>query len=100
VTQRTHEIGIRIAIGATARDILTLVFRQGIVPLGIGQTIGLVVSFAVNRTLKAELVQVSRTDPITLAVASATLILSATLGCLIPGRRALRVDPVVELRQN
>jgi putative ABC transport system permease protein len=69
-------------------------------PLGIGLAIGLTASLAVNRLLKAELVQVSPSDPITLAVASAVLILAATLGCLIPARRAMRVDPVVALRHD
>jgi ABC-type lipoprotein release transport system permease subunit len=63
-------------------------------------TIGLAASFAVNRLLQAQLVNVSPSDPITLVVASAVLILSATLGCLIPARRAMRVDPVVALRHD
>jgi predicted permease len=100
VGQRTQEIGIRMAIGATARDILKLVFIQGMLPLGIGLTVGLAASLAVNQVLKSELVNVSPADPITLIVASASLILSATLGCLIPARRAMRVDPVVALRHD
>ena len=100
VSQRTQEIGIRMAIGATARDIRKLVFKQGMLPLGIGLAIGLAASFGVNRVLKAELVQVSPSDPITLFIASAVLILSATLGCLIPARRAMRVDPLVALRHE
>jgi ABC-type antimicrobial peptide transport system permease subunit len=98
VSRRTQEIGVRMAVGATARDILQLVFRQGMLPLGVGLAIGLAASLAVNRLLKAELVQVSPADPITLVVTSAVLILSAALGCLIPARRAMRVDPVVALR--
>jgi predicted permease len=100
VSQRTQEIGIRMAIGATARDIRRLVLRQGMLPLGIGLTIGLAASFAVNRVLIAELVQVSPADPISLVVASAVLVSSATLGCLIPARRAMRVDPIVALRHE
>jgi len=69
VSRRTQEIGIRMAIGATADDIRRLVLMQGMLPLGIGLTIGLVASFAVNRVLKSELVQVSPSDPITLVVA-------------------------------
>jgi len=100
VSQRTREIGIRMALGAKARDILKLVLRQGILPSGIGLMIGLAASFAVNRVLKAELVQVSPSDPVTLAAVSATLIMAATLGSLIPARRAMRVDPVVALRYD
>jgi putative ABC transport system permease protein len=100
VSQRTQEIGIRMAIGATARDIRKLVFVQGMVPLAIGLAAGLVASLAVNRLLESVLVQVSPSDPITLVVASAVLILSATLGCLIPARRAMRVDPLVALRHD
>ena len=100
VTQRTQEIGVRMAIGGTPHDILKLVIRQGMLPLAIGLTVGLVASFAVNRLLTSLLVQVSPADPITLAVASAVLILAGTLGCLVPARRAMRVDPVVALRHD
>jgi putative ABC transport system permease protein len=100
VTRRTQEIGIRIAIGATAHDILAMVFSQGMRPLGIGLTIGLVASVAVNRVLSAELVQVSPADPTTLVLASVLLVLSAALGCWIPARCAMRVDPVVALRHE
>jgi predicted permease len=100
VSRRTQEIGIRLAIGATARDILKLVLTQGMLPMGMGLAIGLAASFAVNRILKSELVRVSPSDPITLIVASVILVLSATLGCWIPARRAIRVDPVVALRHE
>jgi putative ABC transport system permease protein len=98
VSQRTQEIGVRMAIGATAQDIRRLVIKQGILPVGIGLTTGLTASFAVNRVLEAQLVGVSAADPLTLAVVSAVLILSAALGCWIPARRATRVDPVVALK--
>jgi len=100
VSRRTQEIGIRMAIGATARDIRKLVFLQGMLPLGIGLAIGLPASFAVNQVLKSELVHVSTTDPITIVLASLVLIFSAILGCLIPARRAMGVDPVVALRNE
>ncbi len=100
VSQRTQEIGVRMAIGASTRDILKLVFAQGMLPLGIGLAIGLAGSLAVNRLLRSMLVQVSPSDPITLLVASAVLVLAATLGCWIPARRAMKVDPVVALRHE
>ena len=100
VSQRTQEIGIRTAMGATARDILALVFKQGMLPVGIGLTIGLPAALAVTPLLRSQLVNVSPTDPITLLAASGVLVLSATLGCWIPARRAMRVDPVVALRHE
>jgi predicted permease len=100
MSQRTQEIGVRMAMGATTGDILTLVFKQGMTPAGIGLAIGLAASFAVNRVLKSQLVHVSPSDPITLMIAAAVLVLSAALGCWMPARRAMRVDPVVALRSE
>jgi putative ABC transport system permease protein len=100
VSQRTQEIGVRMAIGATARDIRGLVIMQGVLPVGIGLAIGLTASLAVNQVLKSQLVQVSPADPVTLVVVCAVLAVSAAFGCLIPARRAMRVDPVVALRQE
>jgi ABC-type antimicrobial peptide transport system permease subunit len=87
-------------MGATARDILTLVFKQGLLPVGMGLTIGLVAALAVTPLLKTQLVGVSPTDPVSLAVACATLVAFAALGCVIPARRAMRVDPMVALRHE
>ena len=98
VSVRTRELGVRLAIGATARDIRSLVILQGMRPLGIGMALGLAASFALNRVLKSQLVQVSPADPATLAIVSAVLVLAATLGCLIPAHRATRVDPLAALR--
>jgi putative ABC transport system permease protein len=98
VSQRTPEIGIRMAVGATPRDILRLVFRQAMFPVAGGLALGLAGSVALTRVLKSELVQVSPGDPITLVVASAALLLAAAFGCWLPARRAVRVDPVVALR--
>jgi predicted permease len=100
VSRRTQEIGVRMAIGATARDIHRLVFRQGMLPLGMGLAIGLAASLAVNRILKSALVEVSPADPVSLLAASAALVLAAILGCAIPARRATRVNPVAALRQE
>ena len=81
VSRRSQEIGVRTAMGATARDILMLVFKQGMLPLGIGLTVGrLPAAFAVTPLLKSQLVVVSPADPLTIVAASATLVVSATLG--------------------
>jgi putative ABC transport system permease protein len=100
VSQRTQEIGIRTAMGATAGDILRLVFTQGMLPVGIGLTIGLPAALAMTPILRSQLVNVSPTDPITLLVASGVLVSAATLGCWIPARRALCVDPAIALRHE
>jgi predicted permease len=100
VGQRTQEIGVRMAIGAEARDILALVCRQGLLPVGLGLTVGLAASLAVNRVLASALVQVSPADPVSLAVATGALVAAAILGCLVPARRAMRVDPIAALRHE
>jgi ABC-type antimicrobial peptide transport system permease subunit len=100
VNRRTQEIGIRIAIGATARDILTLVFRQGMLPCILGLAIGAVASFAVTPVLETQLVRVSAVDPLSLVAAAAVLLLAAAFGCLLPASRAMRVNPVVALRHD
>jgi predicted permease len=98
VRQRTQEIGVRMAVGAAASDILRLALQQAVLPLGIGLGIGLAASCALNRVLSAELIQVSPADPVSLTAATAVLFLAAALGCWIPARRAMRVDPMVALR--
>jgi predicted permease len=100
VNERTQEIGVRIAIGATARDVLSLVLTHGMVPAGIGLAIGLTASFGVTPLLKSQLVGVSAIDPLTLAVTTGVLVAAALVGCLVPARRAIRVDPVVALRHD
>lgn len=100
VSQRTQEIGIRLALGATAGDIRHLVLKEGMMPVGIGLVVGLAMSFAITPILKAILVQVSSIDPITLVTTTVVLMMSAIVGCLIPTRRAMRVDPVVTLRHE
>ena len=100
VSQRTREIGIRMAIGATRRDILELVLVQGLFPLAFGLAAGLGLSVAVNRIIRAQLVHVSPTDTMTFLIATAALTLAAAFGCWIPARRATRVDPVVALRNE
>jgi putative ABC transport system permease protein len=100
VSQRTQEIGIRAALGATSGDILRLGFEQGMVPVGMGLAIGLGASVAVNRILRSVLVNVSPSDPTTLSITCVVLMASAALACVIPAHRATRVDPVVALRHD
>jgi ABC-type antimicrobial peptide transport system permease subunit len=100
VSQRTKEIGIRMALGAAARDVRVMVMRDATVPVAIGIGIGLAASFAVNRLLQSQLVGVSPSDPATIAGAPMVLSLVALAACQIPVRRATRVDPVIALRQE
>jgi putative ABC transport system permease protein len=100
VSRRTQEIGVRMAMGGTRGDILRLVFAQGMRPLAGGVAIGLPVAFGVTHVLRTALVGVSPSDPITFLVVVLVLALAGVLGCAIPARRALRVDPVVALRHE
>jgi putative ABC transport system permease protein len=100
VSQRTKEIGVRIALGAAAHDIRRLIFGEGMRPVALGSIAGLTVSLAVNRILQSQLVGVSPDDPVTMTIAPAVLILVALLACQLPSRRALRVDPAVALRHE
>jgi predicted permease len=98
VNQRTAEIGIRVALGASTMNVVRLVLSQGVPQLAIGLAVGLSGAFALTRTIKAILVQVSPADPLTFGLAALTLILAAALAYTIPARRAARIDPVVALR--
>jgi putative ABC transport system permease protein len=98
VAQRTHEFGIRMALGAQTKDILGLVVRQGMVLVAVGVVIGLAASLAVTRVMSSMLFGVGARDPVTLIVVSLVLGLVALIACLVPARRATRVDPVVALR--
>jgi predicted permease len=100
VSQRTKEIGVRIAIGAAAGDIRGMVLRDGMLPVAIGMILGLAASLAVNRILQSQLVGVSPYDPVTMAGAPVVLILVALLACQIPARRAMNIDPAVALRHE
>jgi predicted permease len=98
VAQRTHEVGIRMALGANPQNILGLILRQGMAPALIGILIGLVGSFALTRLIEGQLYGVKPTDPLTLAAVSVLLCLVTAAACVIPARRAMRVDPMVALR--
>ena len=98
VTQRTQELGVRMALGARPSEILRLVLGQGMKLAGTGAAAGLVVSLAMSRFLRGELFHVSAFDPLTFALMAAALIAAALIASYIPARRATRVDPLVALR--
>jgi predicted permease len=98
VTQRTQEIGIRMALGAARLDILKLVLRQGMTMILLGAGIGILCAFALTRFLASQLFNVRPTDPLTLGFASLLLVGATVLACYIPARRAMKVDPLVALR--
>jgi macrolide transport system ATP-binding/permease protein len=97
VTLRTQEIGVRMALGAQGKDVLTMILRQGFVLTGWGLLAGLAVSFTVTRFLKSVLFQVSAFDPITYVTVSTLLLAITLLACYLPARRATHVDPLVAL---
>jgi ABC-type antimicrobial peptide transport system permease subunit len=98
VSQQTHEIGIRMALGAAPVHVFRLVGFMGLRLVAAGAVIGLLSSFAATRLIAAELVGTSRHDPLTLIAVVATISIVGLAACYFPARRATRVDPLIALR--
>ncbi len=99
VAERTHELGLRFALGATPQTLLGLVLSDGLKLVGIGVVLGLAGAFVLARFLETQLFGVTAHDPVTFAAVPVLLIGAAIAGCLIPARRATRIDPMTALRQ-
>ncbi|MGH7247590.1 MAG: FtsX-like permease family protein, partial [Pseudomonadota bacterium] len=98
VAQRTHEIGVRMALGAQRSDVLRMILAQGAKIAGAGVVIGISGAFGLTRLMANLLFSVSAADPLTFAAVAIMLLLVAMLACYIPARRALRVAPMIALR--
>jgi len=98
VTQRTQEIGVRMALGASANDVLKLVLQHGVVLISIGIGIGLAGALVLTRLMARLLFEVKPVDLLTYGLASLGLFLVALLACYLPARRAMKVDPMIALR--
>jgi putative ABC transport system permease protein len=100
VEQRTGEIGVRMALGAQTGDLLRLVVNQGMRPVVIGLAIGIISAFALGRLIASQLYEVSAHNPALLGGATLLLATTAFIACLLPARRATRVDPIEALRSE
>jgi predicted permease len=100
VTQRTHEIGIRMALGAQSADVVRLFIKQGMAMVIFGVALGLIGAFALTRVMKSLLFDVSAIDPLTFACVALLLSLVALAACYLPARRASRIDPLASLRRE
>jgi putative ABC transport system permease protein len=100
VTQRAHEIGIRMALGAARRNVLGMVMRQGLLLVALGVVIGVVGSLGLTRLIASQLFGVQPSDPVTFVLVATTLVGVAALATFVPAMRATRVDPVVALRDE
>jgi putative ABC transport system permease protein len=98
VTQRTREIGIRMAIGGQRGDVLALILTQGALQIGFAVAVGLLLSLAAGKVLAKLLYQVSPTDPLAFGISAAVISGAALIACYVPARRAAKVDPITALR--
>ena len=100
VQQRTHEIGVRMALGAQPSQVVRLFVKRGLLPLGTVLTIGLVGAFAVGRLLQGLLIHTSPTDPVTLVFITLLLVVVSVAACFLPARKAAHLDPLAVLRYD
>jgi putative ABC transport system permease protein len=100
VALRTHEIGLRVVVGAQPRQVLLLILRQGLLLTIIGVVVGLVAAFALTRLLSGLLFGVAAVDPATFATISIVLVTVSLVACYLPARRAMKIDPLVALRSE
>src|SRR6185437_324373 len=100
VAQRTHELGVRIAIGAQRRDVLLLVLRETMPLVVGGVAIGIAAGFGLTRVMRAMLFEVQPTDPATFASVAVLLTIVGVAAAMVPARRAAQIDPVIALRRE
>jgi len=98
IAQRTREIGVRMALGARSDDVLAMVLKQGMRLVSVGVVLGLLLAFGAARSLESFLYGVSGTDTVTFAAVPLVLAAVAFVACLVPARRAMKLDPLVALR--
>jgi putative ABC transport system permease protein len=100
IAQRTREIGVRLSLGASARDVVALVLRQGLRLVAVGVVIGLALALGAARLMSSQLVGVSPFDPAAFGTTIALVVATAALACLMPLRSAMRIDPLVAMRRE
>ena len=100
VSRRTREVGIRMALGARGPDVVGMIFRQGALQLTIGMVVGLALALGISRLMRIILFDVQPRDPVIFTGVAGVLVITGLLACLIPARRATRVDPLVALRSE